>query len=170
MAVYMIEHGCLHDRTWLSTLFLVLVSYPGCVGGEQHFVPSTQPEYKAIPDVWTSNASIVIWCIMIFDMYINICTWHNSGTINFRPNLPTGIKWGRLQLPYSGKLSREKTFANWWKIRFLRRKLSWIVTFAAPKDATPPNIMEKTFINSHQTVKFAKVFFLESFLLYSISA
>ena len=48
---YLIEHGCLHDRTWLSTLFLVLVSYPGCVGGEQHFVPSTQPEYKAIPDV-----------------------------------------------------------------------------------------------------------------------
>ena len=31
----------------------------------------------------------------------------------------------------------------------------------APKDAVPPN-----FANSHKTVKFTKVFFLESFLLY----
>ena len=33
------------------------------------------------------------------------------------------------EIPYSGKLSREKTFANWWKIQFSRRKLSWITCF-----------------------------------------
>ena len=37
-----------------------------------------------------------------------------------------------------------------------------------PKDATPPDFVEKTFANSHKTVKFVKVFFLESFLLYGI--
>ena len=68
-------------------------------------------------------------------------------------------------ISYSGKLSREKT-VNWWKIKFLRRKLSRIVTFAALKDATPSNFAEKTFANSYKTAKFAKVFSLESFPLY----
>ena len=35
-----------------------------------------------------------------------------------------------------------------------------------PKDSTPPNFVEKTFTNSYQTVKFTKVFSLETFLLY----
>ena len=35
-----------------------------------------------------------------------------------------------------------------------------------PKDSTPPNIVEKTFTNSYRTVKFAKVFSLETFSLY----
>ena len=39
------------------------------------------------------------------------------------------ISW----LPYSGKLSREKTFANWWTIRFSWRKLSWIARFCRTK-------------------------------------
>ena len=46
-------------------------------------------------------------------------------------------------IPYSGKLSQEKTFANWW-------------IFA-----------EKTFANSHKTLKSTKVFSLESSQLYS---
>ena len=74
---------------------------------------------------------------------------------------------GELCAPsYSGKLSRKKTFVNWWKIQFLRRKLSQILTRAAPKDATSPNFIEKTFANSHKTLKFAQVFSLESFPLY----
>ena len=43
-----------------------------------------------------------------------------------------------------------------------------LLTFAVPKDATPPNFTEKTFANSHKTEKFAKVFSLEIFPLYSI--
>ena len=35
-----------------------------------------------------------------------------------------------------------------------------------PTDAMPPNFTEKTFTNSHKTVKFAKVFSLKSFPLY----
>ena len=35
-------------------------------------------------------------------------------------------------------------------------------------DTMPPNFAEKTFVNSHKVSKFAKVFSLESFLLYSI--
>ena len=41
-----------------------------------------------------------------------------------------------------------------------------MLAFAAPKDAMPPNFTEKTFANSHKTVKSAKVFSLESFPLY----
>ena len=37
-----------------------------------------------------------------------------------------------------------------------------------PKDTTPQNFAEKAFANSHKTPKFAKVFSLESFPLYSI--
>ena len=59
-----------------------------------------------------------------------------------------------------GKLSRQKTFANWW---FWRRKL---LACAVPKEATPANFTEKTFVNGHKTVKFAKVFTLKSFPLY----
>ena len=43
-----------------------------------------------------------------------------------------------------------------------------LLACAVPKDATHPNFMEKTFANSHKTTKFAKVFSLESFLLYGI--
>ena len=68
---------------------------------------------------------------------------------------------------YSVKLSREKTFVNWWKIQFLQRKLSPIARFCSTKGATPPNFMEKTFANSHKTAKFVKVFSLKGFLLYS---
>ena len=37
-----------------------------------------------------------------------------------------------------------------------------LLTFATPKDATPQNFTEKTFTNSHNTAKFAKVFSLKS--------
>ena len=40
--------------------------------------------------------------------------------------------WALMVIPYSGKLLREKTFANWWKYDF--RGLS---AFATPKDTTP---------------------------------
>ena len=63
-------------------------------------------------------------------------------------------------IPYSRKLSREKTFANWWKNqknRFSQRKLSRIARLCRAKDATPPNFAEKTFTNSHKTAKFTKV-------------
>ena len=70
-------------------------------------------------------------------------------------------------LPYSGELSRKKTFANWWKIRFSQRRLV-DCSLVLPKDTTPPNFMEKSFMNSHKTLKFAKVFSLKSFPLYGI--
>ena len=60
----------------------------------------------------------------------------------------------------------EKTFMNWWKIRFSRRKLSQIACFCSTKGATPPNFAEETFVNSHKTMKFVKVLSLESFPLY----
>ena len=62
---------------------------------------------------------------------------------------------------YSGKLSREKTFADWWKYDFRGENFRGLLTFA-----TPPNFTEKTFTNSHKTTKSSKVFSLESFPLY----
>ena len=41
-----------------------------------------------------------------------------------------------------------------------------LLTCATPKDTMPPNFMEKTFTNSHKTLKFPKDFSLESFPLY----
>ena len=52
--------------------------------------------------------------------------------------------WGTLaDVPYSGKLLREKTFANWWKYDFRGKNFHRLLTFAAPKDATPQNLQRK---------------------------
>ena len=40
-------------------------------------------------------------------------------------------------LPYSGKLSREKTFVDWWKYDFRGENFRRLLAFAVPKDATP---------------------------------
>ena len=56
-------------------------------------------------------------------------------------------------MPYSGKLSWEKIFAE--------------CSLVPLKDAMPPNFPEKTFANSHKTLKSMKVFSLESSQLYS---
>ena len=71
-------------------------------------------------------------------------------------------------VPYSRKLSRKKTFANWWNLRFSQRKLSQIVHFSHAKGHHAPKFHRETFASSHKTVKFVKVFSLQSFLLYSI--
>ena len=52
------------------------------------------------------------------------------------------------------------------KYDFRGEKFCGLLTFAVPKDATPPNFAEKTFSDSHKTPKFANVFSLESFTLY----
>ena len=51
------------------------------------------------------------------------------------------------------------------KYNFHGENFHGLLTFAAPKDATPANFTEKTFVNNHKTTKFAKVFSLKSFLL-----
>ena len=69
-------------------------------------------------------------------------------------------------LPYSDKLSREKTFVIWQKWDFCGENFRGLLAGVAAKDATPPNFAEKTF---YKTLKFMKVFSLESFPLYSIT-
>ena len=54
-------------------------------------------------------------------------------------------------LPYSGKLSWEKT--NLWKIQFSWRKLSRIACFCHAKGCHAPNFAEKTFAHSHKTIR-----------------
>ena len=48
-------------------------------------------------------------------------------------------------VPYSGKLLREKTCANWWKIRFSRRKLSWIARSCCAKGHHAPKFRRENF-------------------------
>jgi len=55
------------------------------------------------------------------------------------------------------------------KYDFRGENFHGLLTFAAPKDTTPPNFAENTFADSHKTTKSAKVFSLESFLLYGTS-
>ena len=42
------------------------------------------------------------------------------------------------------------------KYNFHRENFRGLLAFAVPKDAMPPNFVEKTFVNSHKTVKFVK--------------
>ena len=65
--------------------------------------------------------------------------------------------------PYSGKLSRIGK-----KYDFRRENFRGLLAFTMPKDTTPLNFTEKTFMNSHKIAKFAKVFSLKSFPLYGM--
>ena len=44
------------------------------------------------------------------------------------------------------------------KYDFCGENFRRLLAFAVPKDATPPNFVEKTFANGHKTTKFTKVF------------
>ena len=69
-------------------------------------------------------------------------------------------------LSYSGKVSREKTFANWWKIWFVQRKLSWIVRFCRTKGRHAPKFHGENFLKYPQNLaKFVKAFSLKSQVL-----
>ena len=82
-------------------------------------------------------------------------------------NIKSPRKSRKLVIPYNGKLSREKTFVNWWN--FCKENFCGLLCFAMPKDASLSNFMEKTFANCNKTAKFAKVFSLKSFPLYGIT-
>ena len=53
-------------------------------------------------------------------------------------------------LQYSRKLSQEKTFANWWKVRFFAEKTFTNHSLVPPNKAMPPNFTDKTFVNGHK--------------------
>ena len=55
------------------------------------------------------------------------------------------ISLQNVQLPYSGKLLREKTFMNWWKIWFLQRKLPQIAHFCHSKGHHTSKFCEENF-------------------------
>ena len=65
------------------------------------------------------------------------------------------------RIPYSKKLLQIGE-----KYDLRRENFRWLLAFAVPKDAMPPNFAEKTFANSYKTAKFTKVFSFESFPLY----
>jgi len=70
---------------------------------------------------------------------------------------------------YSGKLLREKTFANWLKNTiFAEKTFTDCSLLPCRKVPSPQNFTAKTFVDSHKTAKFAKVFSLESFPLYGM--
>ena len=54
----------------------------------------------------------------------------------------------RPSIPYSGKLSREKTLQIGEKYNFCRENFHRLLAFTVPKDATPPNFVDKTLRNS----------------------
>ena len=71
------------------------------------------------------------------------------------------LKWLYM---YSGKHSRVKTFAIWWKYDFHGENFRRLLTgVAAKKDAMPPNFTEKTFTNSYKTSKFCESFLPRKF-------
>ena len=92
-------------------------------------------------------------------------------TVSMVPPFPEGINWSlhlirtvdneATKYHRERKLSHEKTFANWWKIRFFCREMDCSLVLS--KDATPPN-----FMNSNKISKFTQVFSLKSFPLVSL--
>ena len=70
---------------------------------------------------------------------------------------------GKTWVPYSGKLSREKTSRIGEKYDFRGENFHGLLAFAVPKDATLPNFTEKTVTNSHKTAKIRKSLFPRKF-------
>ena len=72
------------------------------------------------------------------------------------------------KLSYSGKLSREKTFANfvimWLYVKVFSMKFGGVGFFCTAKASNPQKFLSENCI----FYKFVKVFFLKSFPLYSI--
>ena len=74
-----------------------------------------------------------------------------------------------MRIPYSRKLSRDKTFANQAKNKISRKKLSRFAQCGLryiEAHVTDKHFADKTFADCHKNAKFAKVFSLESFRLY----
>ena len=69
--------------------------------------------------------------------------WQSSGEIKI--------------IPYSVKLQGRKHLQIGEKYDFRRENFHGLLACAMPKDAMPPNFVEKTFANSHKTAKFAKI-------------
>ena len=58
-------------------------------------------------------------------------------------------------IPYSGKLSREKTFANCEKYDFYEENIRGFLVFATPKNITSQISQRKlSQVSSHETTKF----------------
>ena len=83
--------------------------------------------------------------------------------------LLTFVLWFVFSISYSGKLSREKTFANfavlWLFTKVFYAKFGGVVSFGAAQQAFRESFLHENCL-FHQ---FAKVFSLESFPLYSIA-
>ena len=68
---------------------------------------------------------------------------------------------------YSGKLLKKKSFCKLVENTIFVEKTFTDCLLVPPKDATPPDSVEKTFANSHRTLKFTtKVLSFKSFPLY----
>ena len=72
----------------------------------------------------------------------------------------------RPTIPYSGKLSREKTFMDQQEVTILWRKLSRNAKAYHGLVWTRPTFVEKTFVDGSKTAKFVNVFSLENVALY----
>ena len=78
-------------------------------------------------------------------------------------NPPTLLKLYLSWVPYSGKLSREKTFANWWKIHFSRRKRSRIAPFSCANGCHAPKFRRDNFHEQSQNHEIRESFLPRKF-------
>ena len=109
-----------------------------------HYAPNyLHVVFQLLDEGTRVKCSLLMWGIYI---YVWNNTWHTI--------VQSTVSWETFE---------GENFHELVKSRFSR-----LLAFAKPKDTAPPNFAEKTFANSHITVKFAKVFSLESFLLYGI--
>ena len=82
---------------------------------------------------------------------IHILTWHALWPHPCYMLIAKSLKHYFCEiLQYSRKLSQEKTFANWWKVRFFAEKTFTDHSLVPPNKAMPPNFTDKTFANGHK--------------------
>ena len=96
--------------------------------------------------------------VYITNIHVHVQSTNHISLLKHRDRYYIVHKVAHAEVPYSRELVKKNIF---WGENFHR-----LLAFAKPKDdATPPNFIEKSFANSHKTVKF-EVFSLESFPLY----
>ena len=104
------------------------------------------------------NTAQIGWYTKGVQMYLQVTTAVDT----FEQAVTTCMQLGKW-IPYSGKLSREKTFAKTASIRISWRKLSRVYTIHRVWLRAHAMFAKKTFANGHVSTK---VFSLESFPLY----
>ena len=116
----------------------------------------------------TSVTFAIFWLACCYFFYLSFLFWEGHLTSHWAISLmhPFAIKFSGFSI--AGNFRGRKLLRIGWTYNLRGENYRRLLACSAPKDTKPPNLVEKTFANSHKYVKLAKVFFPQKFLLYGI--